>query len=323
VPQSFARRHSACSATRGIPLSWIRNLRVALSDRPLPTGLVIGPMRTGSTWLYEYLSSRDDVCLPRDVKETFYFAENHDKGEAWYASHFRHYDPARHRGIIDVSPTLFDNHAAIARVRKKLRKPVLMATLRHPIDRTWSHYMHLRQYGATTLDFDSAIREIPAIIEPSLYAKHLARWLDEFGRDPVRVAFYSDLKRRPLEYVRQVNAAFGLPGAAADALPSDRINSGSLPRNLLLARATRRAAATLRRGGLHGIVNAGKRMGLSNLVYGRSRGVAARQAMRPDTHEYLVERFSADVDVLERLLGVNLGRWRKQWAPPRQASRQA
>lgn len=292
-------------------------------DKPIPTGLVIGPMRTGSTWLYEYLSSRTDVCLPKDVKETFYFAENYGKGEDWYESHFRHYDPAHHRRIIDVSPTLFPNHAAIARVRKGLRNPVLVATLREPIDRAWSHYMHLRQYGATTLDFDSAIREIPAIIEASLYAKHLARWLDEFGHDAVRITFYSDLKKHQAEYVRQVNKAFGLPDAVAEALPATKVNSGSLPRNVLLAQMTRRTAARLRRSGLHRIVNAGKRMGLSNLVYGRSRGKGSNPGMRPDTRSHLVERFAKDVDDLERLLGINLDAWREQRAARRRLSHQA
>lgn len=292
-------------------------------DKPIPTGLVIGPMRTGSTWLYEYLLSRGDVCLPKDVKETFYFAENYGRGEAWYENHFRHYDPARHRRIVDISPTLFPNQEAIARVRKDLRNPVLMATLRQPLDRAWSHYMHLRQYGATTLDFDAAVREIPAIVEPSLYAKHLARWLDAFGRDAVRVTFYSDLKKHQTEYVRQVNAAFGLPGADADALPPEKVNSGSLPRNLLLAQVTRRAAAKLRRSGLHQVVNAGKRMGLSNLVYGRSRGTPARPAMQPGTRRYLIDRFADDVGDLERLLGIDLDAWRQQWAAPRKVSGQA
>jgi hypothetical protein len=292
-------------------------------DKKLPTGLVIGPMRTGSTWLYEYFLSRGDVCLPKDVKETFYFVENYGMGEVWYENHFRHYDPMHHLRVIDVSPTLFHHPEAIARARKSLRNPVLMATLRHPIDRAWSHYMHLRQYGATTLDFDAAVREIPAIIEPSLYAKHLARWLDEFGRDAVRITFYSDLKQHQAKYVRQVNKAFGLPDAVAEALPSAKVNSGSLPRNLLLARATRHAAATLRRGGLHPIVNAGKRLGLANLVYGRSRDAGSKPRMRPDTRGYLVERFAKDVDDLERLLDINLDDWREQWTAPRKASNQA
>lgn len=294
---------------------------MAESDKPIPTGLMIGPMRTGSTWLYEYLSSRADVCLPKDVKETFYFAENYGKGAAWYASHFRHYDPAQHLRVIDISPTLFHNPTAIARAKRDLRHPVLVATLRHPIDRAWSHYMHLRQYGTTTLDFDSAVREIPDIVEASLYARHLARWLDEFGRDAVRITFYSDLKHHQAEYVRQVNAAFGLPDAASDTLPSARINSGSLPRNVLLAQVTRRTASTLRRSGLHQIVNAGKRMGLSNLVYGRSRGKSAQPKMHPRTRDFLAERFAADRARLERLLDIDLDAWREP--PPRRASRQA
>ncbi len=198
-----------------------------------------------------------------------------------------------------------------------------MATLRQPIDRAWSHYMHLRQYGATTLDFDAAVREIPAIIEASLYAKHLACWMDEFGRDAVRITYYSDLEQNQAEYVRQVNETFGLPDTTADALPSAKVNSGSLPRNLLLARATRRAAATLRRGGLHPIVNAGKRMGLANLVYGRSRGTRSKPRMLPDTRSRLVERFAKDVGTLERLLDINLDAWREQWVPSRGASHQA
>lgn len=279
-------------------------------DKTLPSGLVIGPMRTGSTWLYEYLLSRGDVCLPKGVKETFYFAENYGEGEAWYENHFRHYDPARHRRIVDVSPTLFHNPKAVARTRKHLHSPVLMAILRCPMDRTWSHYMHLRQYGETTLGFDAAVRTIPSMIEPSLYAKHLARWIRQFGRDAVRVLFYHDLKRRQSEFVRQVDRAFDLPHAAPQALPGTKVNSGSLPRSLLLARMTRRGAARLRRNGLHCIVNAGKRMGLSDLVYGRSHGTASKPEMRPETRDYLATRFSTEVDELERLLDISLDAWR-------------
>lgn len=282
-------------------------------DRPLPSGLALGPMRTGSTWLHEYLLARRDVCLPEDVKETFYFAENFDHGADWYANHFRHYDPARHRKILAVSPTLFPNARAVARVQDTLRNPVLLVTLRRPIDRAWSHYLHLRQYGATTLGFDAAVRDLPSMVEPSLYAKHLARWIDAFGSERVHVAFYDDLKRRQAEYVRQVDRAFGLPSAPARALPTEKINAGGLPRNLLLAKLARRAAAGLRRGGLHPLVNVGKRIGLSNLVYGRSQDNAPRKHMRPDTRRYLVARFATDADALESLLDINLDAWREGW----------
>lgn len=292
-------------------------------DTPLPTGLSIGPMRTGSTWLYEYLLSRGDVCLPYGVKETFYFAENHGRGAAWYAEHFRHYDARRHRRILEVSPTLFQNPDAPARVRATLARPVVLATLRRPIDRAWSHYMHLRQYGATSLGFDAAVRRLPSLVDASLYARHLARWRDTFGPEAVHVVFYRDLKERRARYVRQVDATFDLPPVPVDATPPGRVNQGSLPRNVLLARAGHLAAASLRRSGLHRLVNAGKRVGLSNLVYGRSRTVASSPAMQPATRRYLIDRFAPDVAELERLLDIDLDPWREKWHAARRESSHA
>jgi hypothetical protein len=292
-------------------------------DEHLPTGLALGPMRTGSTWLHEYLLARQDVCLPKDVKETFYFAENFSLGDAWYANYFRHYDPVRHRRILAVAPTLFPNRNAPARVKRTLRNPVLLVTLRRPIDRTWSHYLHLRQYGATTLGFDAAVRDLPSMVEPSLYAKHLARWVDAFGPEAIHITFYDDLKRSRAEYGRQIDRAFDLPTATPQVLPAGKINRGGLPRAIWLAKVSRKAAAMLRLGGLHPLVNAGKRVGLSNLVYGRSRNMAPKRNMRPDTRRYLVERFSADTDALERLLGINLDAWREDWPRVAGTSRRA
>lgn len=283
-------------------------------DKSLPNGLGIGPMRTGSSWLHEYLASRGDVCLPKGVKETFYFAEKNGMGEAWYENHFHHYDPVRHLRIIEICPTLFDNYAAIGRVSRTLHEPTLMVTLRNPVDRTWSHYMHWRQHGRTTQDFDTAVRESPEIVTHGLYARHLNRWLDEFGRGAVRITLYDDLKERPVEYARQVDEVFGLPASSARGVPGRKINSAALPVNPLIAKMTSRTVTKLRNSGLHWIVNAGKRIGLADVIYGSSRKAATRPVMNPGTHDYLVEQFSDDVDRLEKLLHIDLGVWRRQWA---------
>lgn len=277
-------------------------------------------MRTGSTWLHEYLSLRNDICLPKGVKETFYFATNYAMGEGWYRNYFRHYDPIRHRSIIEICPTSFHDHDAIGRIKKTLDEPRLLVTLRDPIDRAWSQYMHLCQHGETALDFDVAVREIPTIVAPGLYAKHLTRWLDEFGREAVRTTFFDDLKERQPEYVRQVNDAFGLSSLPLQTLPGKKINSGGLPYNRLLAKTIHRTVAKLRHNGLHWVVNTGKRVGLSDIIYGRSSSTATRQIMSLSTHNYLVEQFSTDVDNLEGLLNINLDSWRKKWVEFREKS---
>jgi hypothetical protein len=282
-------------------------------DKPLPLGLAIGPMRTGSSWLHEYLSLRNDVCLPNGVKETFYFNDNYSKGEAWYRNYFRHYDPASHHSIIEVCPTVFNSADALARIRKTLHEPVLMATLRDPVDRTWSHYLHMRQYGHTDLDFDAAVLEFPSIVTAGFYAMHLASWVDAFGRDKIRIAFYDDLKERQAEYVRKIDEAFGLPQLPLKTLPRGKTNSGGLPYSPMLAKIIRRTKTKLHSSGLHWVVNAGKRVGLSAIVRGRTGSAAAGPKMSPDTHSYLVEKFSPDVENLERMLDISLDSWRQKW----------
>lgn len=281
-------------------------------DKTLPTGLAIGPMRTGSTWLHEYLLLRNDVCLPKGVKETFYFDINYARGEAWYRNCFRHYDPTCHGSIIEVCPTLFNNHAAISRVRKTLLEPRLVATLRDPIDRTWSQYMHLRQHGKTALDFDAAVRKFPSIVAPSLYAEHLFGWIDEFGREKIRIIFYHDLKEHQAEYVRKVDDAFGLPHLQLKSLPS-KTNSGRLPYNPLLANIIHLAKTKLHNTGMHWVVNTGKRVGLSSIIHGRAGHTTTGPSMSLSAHSYLVEQFTPGIETLEKLLNINLDSWRQKW----------
>ena len=290
----------------------------------LPTGLAIGPMRTGSTWLHEYLLRRNDVCLPRGVKETFYFTANYGKGEEWYGRHFSHHDPLRHRVTIEVCPTLFQHREVIGRVRKTLGEPMLLVTLRDPVDRAWSHYMHLRQHGETSLDFDGAAREIPSIVVPGLYARHLSHWLDEFGQQRIRVLFYDELKDHPEEYIRKIDETFGLPEVSLASLPGEKTNSGRAPYNPALAKIIYRAKAKLHNNGLHWVVNAGKRIGLSNVIWGKA-GERAKPSlpMSSATRSYLVEQFSPGVEELEKLLGVNLDSWRRKWTMPREQSNRA
>jgi hypothetical protein len=60
--------------------------------RPLPDFLVIGAKRGGSTSLFRNLVTTPGVLplFPRreDLKGTYYFDVFHDRGEAWYRSHF-------------------------------------------------------------------------------------------------------------------------------------------------------------------------------------------------------------------------------------------
>ncbi len=60
-----------------------------LGSMTLPNFIVIGPGKTGTTWLYRgALAAHPDVCLAHHTKETVFFADFYDRGLGWYEKFF-------------------------------------------------------------------------------------------------------------------------------------------------------------------------------------------------------------------------------------------
>ena len=73
------------------------------ASRSLPSFFVIGPPRTGTTWLYEVL--REHTVLPAPTKETRFFDTHFHRGLDWYAAHFP--SSTGDRMVGEVAPTYF------------------------------------------------------------------------------------------------------------------------------------------------------------------------------------------------------------------------
>ena len=55
----------------------------------LPTFVVIGAMKCGTTSLYRYLQQHPEICMSRTKEPNFFVREkNYDKGIEWYQSLF-------------------------------------------------------------------------------------------------------------------------------------------------------------------------------------------------------------------------------------------
>lgn len=233
----------------------------------LPRALVIGPMKAGTSWIHEYLEWRGDVCLPGQVKETFFFDRHHDRGIAWYARHFRHFDPARHATVTEVAPSLFHDPAAPARVARELGPVPVIVTRRDPVARAWSHYQHMRRKGYTRAPLAEAVETFPEILDASRYDAQIARWRAALPGSSLTVLDIDRLRDDRDGYVAQLCAALELAEKPAPA-DLDTANAAGVPPSFLLARAGSFAANTLRAAGVYGAVNMAKKAGLKRLFFG-------------------------------------------------------
>ncbi|WP_292291293.1 sulfotransferase [Marivita sp.] len=264
----------------------------------LPTALVIGPMKAGTSWIYQYLLTRQDVCLPAGIKETFYFDRYASRGDEWYRKHFSHYDPSCHKVIVEVAPTLFHSSDAPGRIRTSLGTVPLIVTLRDPIKRAWSHYMHLQRKGFTRKDLTSALEHFPEILDASLFDAQLERWCSEMPGSPLTVLRLEDLIADREAYTQALCEALDLPFQQAPEHLGET-NAGGIPPSFLVAKLGRQAADIIRWGGGYRIVNFAKKVGLKDIFFGAN----GAQRIKPTEDEIalLAERLNEQIAWKERL----------------------
>ena len=144
-------------------------LRPTAGLRLLPSYLIIGAQRAGTTSLHRYLVQHPAVRTMLRTKGVHFFDTNYGRGIDWYASRFpttlySWYVRRRH-GIElltgEASPYYVFHPQVPYRVARHLPDVKLILLLRDPVQRAYSHYQHEVSRGFETLGFEEAIRAEP------------------------------------------------------------------------------------------------------------------------------------------------------------------
>jgi hypothetical protein len=227
--------------------------------RSEPDFLVIGAKRGGTTSLYFHLL-RHPAVLPlfpsgrvphkrSETKGLRFFDLRYSLGERWYRSHFpleatRRVRELRGNGRSaagEATPNYLSHPLAAARAAAALPTVKIVALLRDPVERCYSHYREQRRNGVEALAFEDALDAEPgrvageeerlrrdpsyvsfalqhqAYVGQSEYDIGLARWLDVFPRDQVLVDTSERYYARPEVVIARIADFLGLPRAEVSA----------------------------------------------------------------------------------------------------------
>jgi len=209
--------------------------------RPLPDFLVLGAQKAGTTALYAYLRRHPEITGP-SWKEVSFFDRHYPRGEAWYRGNFP--NRFRARGLVgEASPSYLFHPLAPERVREMVPEARLIALVRNPVDRAFSHYQHEVALGREELSFEDALaaeddrlrgeeermRRDPTYFSHAWwnytyrargrYAEQLERWLEVFPREQLLVVPSEDLGGDPDGTYARVLQFIGAPPHRLDAYP--------------------------------------------------------------------------------------------------------
>lgn len=281
----------------------------------LPDFLILGEMRCGSTTLWDLLSRHPRIFVP-DEKELHFFNARPDKplSLAEYARCFARAE--RGQLVGEATPNYLFDEEASARIHRIVPEARLIAILRDPVRRAWSHYWHNVRRGREPLSFERGLAAEPERIAGNLvsrlqfsyasrghYVRSLQRYADRFGRDRLCVVLLEELSSQREVIMRGVFAHLGLHDEwpALGSGPAQR-NRADFPRWPRLDRATR---------GLRRIaVEAPAWVGAPLLALGRLsrplRTYSGQPRMNPDQQRKLRDVFADSDAELTRWLGREL-----------------
>jgi Sulfotransferase domain len=273
--------------------------------RSLPSFFVIGPPRTGTSWLHTVLSQ--SAWLSDPTKETRFFDKHFHRGLDWYRSHYRKASPDRCIG--EIAPTYFASNDARERIARLIPQAKIVCTFRNPVDRVLSLYRLKRAYGLIPWNFEEAMARDPELMESSRYAAHLKAWRRDLGSQVLATVF-DDMQHDPQSYLDHLVDFVGVPRVQLAPTQVRRVLSSESmtePRSYRLTRGAALLADWSRARRLDTVIAKAKNMGFMKLFLG---GGPAFAELPSSESRKLYELFRPEVENLEEMLNRDLSAWK-------------
>jgi hypothetical protein len=272
----------------------------------LPSFFIVGPPRTGTTWLHTVLG--ECAWLSHPTKETRFFDKYYDRGLAWYTSHYKKANGGRVIG--EVAPTYFASANARERIAQLIPGAKIVCTFRNPVERVLSLYQLKRAYGLISWTFDDALWRDPELMESGRYAAHLRDWISTFGPSQVLATVHDDMQADPQGYVDRIIDFVGAtrltlrPQLMRRVLTSESLTE---PRNYYWTRGALRLAEWSKARRLDRFVSTAKRFGALRLFVGGGPKFPEIPRLQRETLRRL---FRPEVEKLEVLMNRDLSAWK-------------
>jgi hypothetical protein len=282
------------------------NGRGAAGAGRLPTFLIVGAPKSGTTALAAYLAEHPEVFVSAE-KELHFFDDNFDRGLDWYRSNFAQAGGARAVG--EATPTYYLEARTLERMAGVVPDARLIALVRNPIEAAWSNYWMQRSLGFERRSFEEALRDeredrrydhyVVHYVAPGRYAELLRRMCEPYPGDALLVKLFEDLRDTPdatfAEVCRhiRVDDTFAAPSLGAVVNPSTKLRSERLRHLMLKYRAWKRLPFRL-----------------ATAIDRLNRREAKYPAMDARTRAMLADMYRVPNEELARWLGRDLSTWR-------------
>lgn len=296
----------------------------------MPTFIIIGAPRSGTTSLYYYLRQHPEITMSR-VKETNYFSYLASLVEkeyeikpisGWEVSTRPAYESLfvknlRTRAIGEATPFYLYVPGVPRQIYHQIPNVKLILILRNPIDRAYSTYLKNCREGLETRPFEDAIRQElqhPGKVVRSefyyaragLYTQHITRYLEFFHKDQFKLIFQDDLLRSPQTLLSDL---FSFLGVDATFVPDTSVRFNQAIPPLLMKKNSSRIWLKSFSRQVRRYIPQSLYFPLLKLKYAVNKRVRSYPELSKNMQVLLRDFYEQDVQALQTFTGRDLSSW--------------
>ena len=285
----------------------------------LPSFIVIGVAKGGTTSLYRYFDQHPQVYMHPD-KGTNYFGWEDARNWQWWDEgdapralhHFKaksldEYEAAfagatDELAIGEVSEHCLRSPTAARRMRELLPDVKVIASLRNPAERAFSGFLMRTRRGEPVGTAYEELTPTASHVKEGFYYTRLKRYFDEFPREQLKIFLFDDFRRDTAGIMAEL---FDFVGVDASFTPdtSSRYNPANVPKSRLVNRVfyhprVMRTAKTVIPVSAHGLAKRARQLNLRT-----------PPTLPDDLRARLLEIYREDILRLEELLERDLSIW--------------
>jgi hypothetical protein len=276
-----------------------------------PDFIGIGAIKSGTTWLHACLAEHPEIHTP-NTKEIDYFSERFELGEDWYRGLF-----ANPRNLLagESTPKYLHNPVCAERIHVAAPDTKLIACLRNPVDRAFSHFMMAHRESKQTPQekiqaFDELIRETNIkYVQYGLYAIQLKPYVDLFGINNIHIVLFDDINENPDRVISDVYTFLGINSKYIPSALHQKINPAARYRNAAAFSSLRNVIQYMEKTIFSRLIIWLKTNGVRDKVLNWWRIPQANIEMLPASREFLRNHYAKPNSALSELVGRNLSHW--------------
>lgn len=299
----------------------------------LPNFLLIGAPKCGTTSLYRYLVQHPQIFMSANKEPNFFALEGHPphysgpgderagmslESVTDLATYQALFAPSGGASALGEASTMYLYLPETAeRIHHYVPQAKLIAVLRHPVERAYSHYLHLRNDGREWLeDFHAALdaedERIAQNYAPAwhyrhvgLYSQQIQRYRQYFGPDQLKIFLYEDLRQNQAAVIQEMFDFLGLDPAFQPDTSSRHNVSNTVRRHQWLHNFLTRDNPV--KSMLRAVLPKSVRQPLATRAY--KQNVTKAPPFNPQLKQELLPLFKDDIEALQPLIQKDLSSW--------------